>query len=146
MATSPRATIQSVRTMGDFDTTEFTDVDILNQMPVAHSIVMFQMKSDWASNYTPEETDHAENILAEAETNLVIGRLYRVKAEKQLDVKDEDAFTIGNISIQPGGAQQRIFNKDYQFLADKYELQAQTLINLVLPSNTQVFFKVSSTK
>lgn len=140
-----RATIQSVRTMGDFDQTEFTDVDILNTLPLANAIVMFQMKSDWESSYTTEEIEHAELILTEAETNLAISRLYRIKAEKQLDVMDEDAFTIGNISIQPGGAQQRIFNKDYQFLADKYELQAQTLINLVLPSDTQVFFRISTT-
>lgn len=142
MALKPRATVEAVRRLGDFDASEFASADIEKVLPIAHAIVMFQMKSEWESSYPAAEVEWAEQILVEAENMFAISRLYKIKADRQLDAKDEDAFTIGSISIQPGGAQQRIFNKDYQFLADKYEMQGQALLNLVIPSNTQVFFKI----
>ena len=142
MADTPRATIDLVRKFGDFDETEFTNEEITSVIPIAHAMVMFQMKSDWDKQYPAEIAGYVETLLIEAESDFVISKLYRIKADRQLDIPDEDSFTIGQLSIQPGGAQQRIFNKDYQFLADKYEMQGQAIVNMVMPSNTQVFFKV----
>lgn len=140
----PRTSIEMVLRYAQFEDGEFTPTEILETIPTAHSLVMFQMKSDWEQNYKPEEIENVEVILAEAETYLTIARLYSMKAERQLSEEDEDSFTIGTVSVQPGGAQYRIFNKDYQYLADKFELKAQSLINLVLPRRTRVLFKVSN--
>ena len=142
MADAVRATIDLVRKFGDFDETEFSNDEITTVIPLAHVMVMFQMKPNWEQSYEAEVVAYVETLLIEAECDFVISRLYRIKADRQLDTPDEDSFTIGQVSIQPGGAQQRIFNKDYQFLADKYEMQGQAIINMVMPSNTQVFFKV----
>ena len=142
MADAVRATIDLVRKFGDFDETEFSNDEITTVIPLAHAMVMFQMKPNWEQSYAAEVVAYVETLLIEAECDFVISRLYRIKADRQLDTPDEDSFTIGQVSIQPGGAQQRIFNKDYQFLADKYEMQGQAIINMVIPSNTQVFFKV----
>lgn len=142
MTDAVRATIDLVRKFGDFDETEFSNDEITTVIPLAHVMVMFQMKPNWEQSYEAEVVAYVETLLIEAECDFVISRLYRIKADRQLDTPDEDSFTIGQVSIQPGGAQQRIFNKDYQFLADKYEMQGQAIINMVMPSNTQVFFKV----
>lgn len=142
MADTYRATVDDIRRLGHLDENEFTNEEISAVIPVAHSIVMFQMKKDWELAYSTDEAQWAETILHEAECFFSISRLFKIKADAQLDEVNEDAFTIGSISIQPGGAQSRAFNKDYQYLADKYELQGQTLVNLVIPSNTQVFFRV----
>lgn len=141
---NPRATVDAVRHYGEFQSDEFSDSDILQVIPIAHSIVMFQMKSGWEEAYSPQEVEWAEEILVHAEVNLCISRLYRTKAERQLDVRDEDTFSIGSVSITPGGSQQRIFNKDYQLMADMYEMKAQSYITMVMPLNTKVFFRVGN--
>lgn len=140
----PRTTVEMVIQYGQFEVGEFTPTDILATIPTVHSLVTFQMKPDWELNYKKEEVENVEIILAEAETYLTIARLYSMKAERQLSEDNEDSFSIGTISIQPGGAQARVFNKDYQYLSDKFELKAQSLINLVLPRRTRVLFKVSN--
>lgn len=141
---NPRTSLELILSYGQFEQGEFSTSDILNMIPVSHSLVMFQMKSDWEHHYNQNEVGWVENILTEAETYLAIGRLYSMKAEKQLSEENEDSFTIGSVSIQPGGTQARVFNKDYQYLADKFEMKAQSLINLVLPRRTRVLFKVSN--
>lgn len=140
----PRTSVELVMQYGQFEDGEFTPTDILSMIPTAHSLVMFQMKPDWEQNYKPEEVENVEVILTEAESYLTIARLYSMKAERQLSEDNEDSFTIGTVSVQPGGAQARVFNKDYQYLADKFELKAQSLINLVLPRRTKVLFKISN--
>lgn len=143
---TPRATVEMITTLGALEPGEFTRSEIDMMIPTAHSLIEFQMKPDWQIHYKPDELDNVENILKEAECYLALGRLFSIKAEKQLAEDDEDSFVVGSVSISPGGAQQRIFNKDYQFLADKFEMKAQSLINLVIPNHTRLLFKITNKK
>lgn len=141
-----RATVERIIKLGALEDGEFATADILSMLPVAHATVEFQLRPDWKIMYVPEELDHIEHILTDAECYLALSRLYSIKAEKQLNEDDEDTFSIGSISISPGGVQQRIFNKDYQYLADRYESKAQSLINLVLPTDTRLLFRITNKK
>lgn len=141
-----RATVEAITTLGALEPGEFDRSEIEMMIPTAHSLVEFQMKPDWDRHYTPMELNNVDNILKEAECYLALGRLFSIKAERQLAEDDEDSFVVGSVSINPGGAQQRIFNKDYQFLADKFEMKAQSLINLVIPNHTRLLFKMTGKK
>ena len=141
-----RATIKRIIMLGGLEDGEFSTADITEMLPVAHSIVEFQLRPDWKIMYQPEELENIEHILTDAECYLTLSKLYAIKAERQLSEDDEDTFAIGSISISPGGAQQRIFNKDYQYLADRYESKAQALINMVLPTDTRLLFRITNKK
>jgi hypothetical protein len=133
------ASIDDVEKFSDIDNENttgvgFTDSDKTHAIQYANARILYRIK-DWHLFYTERLDYQVKKLLIQTESMFAAAILFERKANQFINIASTgESFSVGDFSITQDPTKQKTFYAAYHALADRYNKEANQLLNLIMPA------------